>query len=119
MQTDHSIVQFSPSKIEDTDDFSNFKFESVLLQESHVKIAYNNSKLLKRLENKRITELQHQFFKNYATDCSECALCMKNITSKHFPSIINKALFRRYCSSLNYFYTKDISKILSKSKSSA
>jgi hypothetical protein len=50
---------------------------------------------------------------------SECALCMKKIESKHFPSIINRALFRRYCSSLNYFYTKDIQKILSKQTSSA
>ena len=35
------------------------------------------------------------------------------------PGIINKALFRRYCSSLNYFYTKDVNKIITKTKSAA
>jgi hypothetical protein len=35
------------------------------------------------------------------------------------PAIIHKALYRRYCNSLNYFYTKDINKILAKSQSRA
>lgn len=47
-----------------------------------------------------------------------CMLCEKNVRFKDFPKIINKALSRKYCSNLNqFFYTKDINKILSKQRS--
>ena len=46
-----------------------------------------------------------------------CMLCEKNVRIKDFPKIIIKALSRKYCSNLNqFFYTKDINKILSKQR---
>jgi hypothetical protein len=46
-----------------------------------------------------------------------CLLCEKNITHKEFPNIISKALERKYCNNLNnYFYLKDINKIVNKER---
>jgi hypothetical protein len=33
------------------------------------------------------------------------------------PRVVQGALYRRYCSSLNYFYTKNVNKILRKERS--
>lgn len=42
-----------------------------------------------------------------------CILCQKNVSTKEFPKIVTKALYRKYCSNLNnYFYLKDIKRIL-------
>lgn len=38
---------------------------------------------------------------------------------RKMPTIVHKALHRRYCSSLNYFYTKEINQILGKVSSKA
>jgi disulfide oxidoreductase YuzD len=46
-----------------------------------------------------------------------CLLCEKKITDKEFPNIISKALERKYCNNLNnYFYLKDINKLVNKER---
>ena len=48
---------------------------------------------------------------------SVCLLCEKGVKSSDYPQIINKALARKYCANLNqFFYTKDINKILTNCK---
>lgn len=46
-----------------------------------------------------------------------CQLCQKNIKIKDYPSIVNKALGRKYCTNLNqFFYIKDVNKVLQNSR---
>lgn len=46
-----------------------------------------------------------------------CQLCQKNIRVADYPSIVNKALSRKYCTNLNqFFYVKDINKVLQNSR---
>jgi hypothetical protein len=48
---------------------------------------------------------------------SVCLLCEKGVKPSDYPQIINKALARKYCANLNqFFYTKDINKILTNCK---
>lgn len=44
-------------------------------------------------------------------------LCQNKIRMKQMPNIMHRALYKRYCSSLNYFFTKDINRILEKVRS--
>ena len=47
----------------------------------------------------------------------ECLLCKKQISEKEFPDIIAKALQRKYCLNLNnYFYLKDINRLLARER---
>ena len=53
-----------------------------------------------------------------ALTVGSCMQCEKNVRLKDFPKIIIKAQSRKYCSNLNqFFYSKDINKILSKQRS--
>ena len=49
--------------------------------------------------------------KSYSNN--DCLLCEKKIKEKDYPSIVIKALERKYCANLNnHFYTKSIGRIL-------
>lgn len=78
---------------------------------------------IQRKTEKKLTIRQQMFERarrNPAlTRKSQCMLCIKGIRDGQLPAIIGKALFRRYCASINYFYTRDINKILSDSPSEA
>lgn len=46
-----------------------------------------------------------------------CLLCKKQIKESEFPKIIEKALQRKYCSNLNnYFYLKDINRLINRER---
>jgi len=49
----------------------------------------------------------------------DCVLCQRKIRRTQMPQIIHKALFRRYCSSVNYFYTREVNKIIENQRSAA
>lgn len=56
-------------------------------------------------------------FESQYDDYNDCLLCQKMVKETEFPKIIVKALARKYCSNLNdFFYTKDINKIINKSR---
>lgn len=47
-----------------------------------------------------------------------CQLCEKKIHMKDYPTIVYKALGRKYCTNLNqFFYIKDINKVLQNTRS--
>ena len=45
-----------------------------------------------------------------------CVFCMKKVRSSKFPLLIQKSLFARHSSSITYYYTKDINKLLREAK---
>jgi hypothetical protein len=50
-------------------------------------------------------------------DEDACLLCKKHIKETEFPKIIEKALQRKYCSNLNnYFYLKDINRLINRER---
>lgn len=53
------------------------------------------------------------YFDNSIIGSDNCMLCDKKITENKFPTIIQTALSRKYCSNLNnYYFTKDIANIM-------
>ena len=54
------------------------------------------------------------------TNPIECMFCQKQLMKKKtqfFPQMITRALYSKYASSQNYYYTKDINEILANAKS--
>ena len=51
-------------------------------------------------------------------DENECLLCKRKINLKNFPDLIEKALERKYCENLNnYFYLRNIAKVINQDPS--
>lgn len=48
---------------------------------------------------------------------SNCAFCTKKLTQDFYPKMIFKALYSKFSSSQNYYYTRDINDILANSRS--
>ena len=51
-------------------------------------------------------------------DCIFCSKKNQPAKKNHFPIMINKALYSKYSSSQNYYFTKDINEILTNSRTS-
>ena len=79
--------------------------------------AVNRKIEIKTYEEK--LKLREKIFKlmNSKYKSEDCYLCQNKIRAKNMPQIIQKFLYKRHCSSLNYYYTKNINKILGKIRS--
>lgn len=45
-----------------------------------------------------------------------CIFCQRKVRQKELPQIIQRSLYDRHCSSVNYYYTKDIKRIIYKQR---
>ena len=48
-----------------------------------------------------------------------CLFCRRKVRVSEMPVMIQKMLYRLHCSSLNYYYTKDLNKLIMNQRSSA
>ena len=91
---------FSKTKMENKKDDDSLPIEKLTKEIYQEEPNKRKNKSTKRKTNNRITK---QFYIKKLTKImvkdTECALCNKKIGEKQFPTIINRALFRRYCSS--------------------
>ena len=110
----------NPSNIQYTSQDLTSKDE-VLNGEDEEKMATQTPRNLPGMPN-RVIDMQN-YIDNSSASLSQnssydfeqepCILCEKNVKDSDFPDIVNKALYRKYCSNLNnYFYLKDIKRIL-------
>lgn len=47
-----------------------------------------------------------------------CIFCLKKVRQRELPQLIQRSLYDRHCSSVNYYYTKDIKRIICKQRCS-
>lgn len=61
---------------------------------------------------------QRQWIKSSIELSSEenCLFCRRKVKMSQIPDIIHHSLYKRYCSSLNYYYTKDLNRLLGSSQ---
>ena len=57
--------------------------------------------------------------KNVFNHPSDCAFCTKKLTQDFYPKMIFKALYTKFSSSQNYYYTRDINDILANTRAQA
>jgi len=67
----------------------------------------------------RQSQKSTMLYKSFPSDCLFCGEIFRSGTKQQFNEMVTKALYSKYSSSQNYYYTKDINEILSDSRSSA